>query len=251
MKARCFISLMVTVAALMALSLPMHASTLDERIELSARESYVLKNYLRDDNIKIESRNGAVTLTGTVAASFNKALVQEIVASISGVASVDNRLEIKEAPPSANSDAWILDKVKATFLFHRSVSSAKTEVNVKDGIITLHGEATSQTQKELMTEYAKDVDGVKDVNNEMVVSRPSIKMRTAGEKIDDASITAQVKMTLLNHRSTSALNSRVETRRGVVTLRGKAGSAAELNLATKYAKDVKGVRGVKNRMTIE
>jgi osmotically-inducible protein OsmY len=70
------------------------------------------------------------------------------------------------------------------------VSAGKTEVDVKDGIVTLRGDAASQAQKELTTEYAKDVDGVKDVKNEMVVSMPSKKTRTVGDKIDDASITA-------------------------------------------------------------
>jgi len=58
-------------------------------------------------------------------------------------------------------------------------------------------------------------------------------------------------MTLLYHRSTSALNTSVKTKRGVVTLSGKAGSAAEKDLASKYANDVNGVKGVNNRMTIE
>ena len=64
---------------------------------------------------------------------------------------------------------------------------------------------------------------------------------------EDASITAQVKMTLLYHCSTSALNTKVETKRGVVTLYGKASNAAELDLATKLANDVNGVKGVKNQ----
>jgi osmotically-inducible protein OsmY len=58
-------------------------------------------------------------------------------------------------------------------------------------------------------------------------------------------------MTLLYHRSTSALNTKVETNRGVVTLSGKAGNEAELNLASKLANDVNGVKGIENRMTIE
>jgi len=37
----------------------------------------------------------------------------------------------------------------------------------------------------------------------------------------------------------------------VVTLGGKTSNAAELNLATKFASDVNGVKDVKNRMTIE
>jgi osmotically-inducible protein OsmY len=72
-----------------------------------------------------------------------------------------------------------------------------------------------------------------------------------GGKIDDSSITALVKMTLLYHRSTSALNTSVTTKKGVVTLSGKAGNAAEMNLATKLTNDVNGVKSVKNRMTIE
>ena len=77
------------------------------------------------------------------------------------------------------------------------------------------------------------------------------KIDDMGDKIDDASITALVKMTLLYHRSTSALNTRVETNDGVVTLRGKAKNISEKDLAAKFVKDVRGVKSVKSRMTIE
>ena len=127
-----------------------------------------------------------------------------------------------------------------------------TEVNTKDGIVTLKGDADNQAQKDLTTEYAKDVDGVKDVQNEMTVSKTVKKTHnTVGEKIDDASITALVKMTLLYHRSTSALNTKVETKHGVVMLTGKAETASAKELATKFVSDVHGVKSVKNQMTIE
>jgi osmotically-inducible protein OsmY len=137
-------------------------------------------------------------------------------------------------------------------LFHRSVSARTTEVDVKDGIVTLRGDAASHAQKELTTEYTKDVEGVKDVNNLMIVSRTSTKTNTTiGESIDDASITAQVKLALLYHRSTNAINPKIETNNGNVTLYGKAGNAAVLNLCTRLANDVNGVKSVNNRMTIE
>jgi osmotically-inducible protein OsmY len=225
---------------------------MDSRIESSARQSYVFKTYLKDDDIKIESRDGAVTLTGFVSEEYHKSLAQETVAGLPGVTSVDNRLEeVNSAPPAADSDTLLRDKVKTTLLFHRSVSAGTTEVDVKDGIVTLRGDAASQAQKELTTEYARDVEGVIDVNNEMTVTKSPEKTRTVGEKIDDASITAQVKMTLLFHRSTSAFNTKVETKNGVVTLYGKSGNAAALDLATKLANDVKGVKDVNNRMVIE
>ncbi|MFA4827651.1 MAG: BON domain-containing protein [Thermodesulfovibrionales bacterium] len=250
MKAMYYAALMVFIALLVA-SMPVCASEMDDRIESSARQSYVFKAYLKDDDIKIQSRDGAVTLTGIVANEFHKALAEETMSGLPAVKSVDNRLELKGAPPTANSDAWLRDKVKVTLLFHRSVSAGNTDVDVKDGIVTLRGPATSLAQKELTTEYAKDVEGVKEVKNEMTVIKAPKKPRTAAEKIDDASITAQVKMTLLFHRSTSALHTKVVTKLGVVTVSGKAKNIAELDLVTKLANDVNGVRIVRNQMTIE
>ena len=250
-KAIYSLSLIVAAVALLMLSVPVQASQMDERIEATARNSYVFKTFLQNDDIKIESIEGYVTLTGIVADNFNKSLAQETMAGIPGVKNVDNWLAVKSKPPTANTDIWIRDKVQDTLVFHRSVSGYKAEISVKDGIVTLKGETTSSAQKDLLTEYTKDVVGVKGVNNEMTVTKTANMKRRVGQKIDDASITAQVKITLLYHRSTSAINTKVETRDGNVTLYGKAGSAAEKDLATKFAGDVDGVNNVNNRMTIE
>jgi len=75
-------------------------------------------------------------------------------------------------------------------------------------------------------------------------------MDAAGEAVDDASVTALVKATLLYHRSTSALNTGVETKDGLVTLSGKAKNAAEKDLAEKLASDVHGVKKVVNNITV-
>ncbi len=250
MKVIYSISLMVAAVAMLAISVPVHASKMDTRIETAAKQSYVFKTYLKADDIKVKSVDGVVSLTGTVSEESHKSLAQETVASLPGVKSVDNKLEIKGESPAENSDAWITTKVKTMLLYHRNVSGM-TEVNTKDGIVTLQGEADSQAQKDLTTEYVKDVEGVKGVNNQMAMTKTVKKTQTTGQKIDDSSITAQVKMTLLYHRSTSALNTKVTTKNGVVTLSGKAANAAEKDLATRYANDVNGVKAVKNMMTIE
>jgi osmotically-inducible protein OsmY len=243
---------MMATAVLLGFGAPAHAaSDTDNRIESTARQSHVFKTYLQGDDIKIQSRDGVVTLTGVVTESYHKSLAQDTVAGLPGVRSVDNRLEIKGASPTANSDAWLRDKVKVTLLFHRSVSAASTDVDVKDGVVTLRGEAVNRAQKELTAEYAKDIEGVKDVNNEMTVAKATKKGPTLSENIDDASITAQVKMTLLYHRSTSAIGTSVTTKNGVVTLTGKAGSEAEISLTSKLANDIHGVKNVTNLMTVE
>ena len=258
MKLLFSISLMLAAVAVLSFSVPAQASGQDDQIVSSAEQSYVFKTYLKDDDIKIKSKDGAVSLTGTVSEESRKFLAAETVASLPGVKSVDNKLEVKGEKQAEMSDAWLMTKVKTTLLFRRSVSGLKTEVDVKDGIVTLRGDAENQAQKDLATEYAKDIEGVKDVKNEMIVTRAAKErqqetkdMRTAGDKIDDASITAMVKTTLLYHRSTSGLQTKVETKNGVVTLSGKAKNAAERDLATKFARDVNGVKDVNNRMTIE
>jgi len=242
----------VVAASAMLLSMTAQASDTDDRIESSAKKSYVFKTYLAKDSIKTESKNGAVILTGTVAEDSHKSLAENTVASLPGVTSVDNQLKIKGENPAEHSDAWIGMKVKSALLFHRNVRATKTDVNVKDGIVTLTGEASSEAQKELSTEYAKDIDNVKEVKNEMTVAKtPAAPGETLGEKMDDASITAQVKSSLMTHRSTSALKTKVVTTDGVVTLSGIAKNAAEKSLVTKLVTDVNGVGSVINNMTIE
>jgi len=244
--------ILVAASALLLASVPVLASETDARIESSAKKSYVFKHYLTDDAIKTESKNGVVTLTGTVAEESHIGLARDTVSGLPGVKSVDNQLTVKGEAPAEHSDTWIGLKVKTALLFHRNVRATKTDVNVRDGIVSLSGEATSIAQKELTTEYAKDVEGVKEVKNDMTVANITAKPdETSGEKIDDASITAQVKMSLLSHRSTSALKTKVETTDGVVTLTGIAKNAAEKSLVTKLATDVRGVGSVVNNMTID
>lgn len=122
---------------------------------------------------------------------------------------------------------------------------------MEEAIVTLRGEASSEAQKELTTEYA-NVEGVREVRNEMTVAKaPKNGEETMQEKIDDASITAQVKMALLLHRGTSVLKTSVSTKEAVVTVSGKAANGAEKDLVTKLVNDVHGVNSVVNNMTQE
>ncbi len=251
MKFPSSLALLVATGALLVTSAQLRGSETDDRIESAAKKSHVFKTYLKDDVIKTESKNGIVTLTGTVAAESHKALAENTVADLPGVKSVDNQLKVQGESPAEHSDGWLSTKVKTTLLFHRNVSASGTEVSTKDGVVTLRGEASSLAQKELTTEYAEDVEGVKKVKNEMTVAKsPAKPAETLGEKIDDASITAQVKMSLLSHRSTSALKTKVTTNDGVVTVSGIAKNAAEVSLVTKLVSDIHGVSSVVNNMTI-
>jgi hyperosmotically inducible periplasmic protein len=265
------VALTAAALAVLVISVPVYASNTDAGIESSARESYNFRTFLKDDDIKIQSKGGAVTLTGSVFEEFHKALAQQTVASLNGVESVDNRLELKGESAPGSDDRLVDARVKLELLSHRNLSATKTDIEVENGIVTLRGEATSQAQIDLATEYIRDVEGVKDVKNDMTVQKtnktPAEKtmgekagdvskeigdmVSDVGESIDDASITALVKVTLLYHRSTSALKTTVETVDGTVQLSGTARTASEKDLTTKFVKDVHGVKIVVNNMAIE
>ena len=251
MKSTCTLALLAATSALLVASPSVRASDTDSRIESSAAKSYVFKTVLKNDSIKTESKDGVVTLTGTVAKASDKSLAQDTVASLPGVISVDNQLVVSGTQPAEHSDTWIGLKVKTALLFHRNVSATGTTVEVKDGVVILTGEASNLAQKELTTEYAKDIDNVKAVVNDMTIAKtPATPSATTGDKIDDASITAEVKSSLLSHHSTSALHTTVSTTDGVVTLSGIAKNAAEKSLVTKLVTDINGVNSVINNMTI-
>ena len=252
--------LIVSLVCLLITGGHANASDKDQRIVSSLEQSYVLTTVLKGDDIKIHSRNGQVTLTGTVAGESDKTLAGQIAGSQPGVTSVDNKLDVKYPAASGYSDAWLVARVKSTLLFHRNVNATGTEILVKNGVVTLRGVAANRAQKDLTTEYAKDVEGVTSVVNEMAVFTDIVKPgdKTMGEKldavtetIDDASITALTRTVFMTHRSTSALTTEVSTKDGVVTLGGRAKNAAEKSLAAKLAGDVRGVKKVVNNMTVE
>lgn len=230
---------------------PLSASDMDEKIDSAAKKSYVFKTFLSGDSIKVESKDGVVTLTGTVSEDSHRLLAQETVAGLPGVTRVDNQIKVKETPPKS-SDLWLSLKVKSALAYHRNVSGHGTKVEVNEGVATLRGEASSMAQKELATEYAKDVDGIKEVKNEMTVAAaPPQSSDAAQDPVDDASITAQVHAALYLHRSTSAFKTTVTTVNGVVTVGGMANNAAEKDLVSKLVSDINGVKSVVNNMTIK
>jgi osmotically-inducible protein OsmY len=243
-------TLLASAALIQVVAMPLQASELDSRIEASAKSSYNFKTYLKDDKIKVTSTNGAVILTGSVAEEQHRALAQETIAELPGVKSVDNQLTMVGDQPAEKSDGWISMKVKTALTFHKNVSGTGTGVHTQEGVVTLSGIASSEAQKQLTGEYAKEVDGVKEVRNDLIVTKPAKPASTLGEKVDDASITAQIKSSLLFHKSTHALATKVTTKNGMVTLRGEAKNAAEKDLVTKLSEDINGVKRVNNQMTV-
>src|SRR5579871_891268 len=111
------LALVVAATAVLASTGPLRASETDDRIESSFKKTYVYKTYLKDEHIKISSKDGAVTLSGDVYNETHKPMAQDTAAALPGVTTVDNRIEVKGDQPAESSDTWISMKVKAALLY--------------------------------------------------------------------------------------------------------------------------------------
>jgi osmotically-inducible protein OsmY len=130
-------------------------------------------------------------------------------------------------------------------------------VSVTGETATLTGTVDEDVDKDLAKQIALGVDGIKKVDNQIVVmadytppARTS-EERSFGQVVDDATITATIKSKLLWGKNTEGMETDVDTRKGVVSLHGTAENAASKELAGRMAKNTRGVVSVNNQLRVE
>ena len=84
-----------------------------------------------------------------------------------------------------------------------------------------------------------------------VVGCQSTTGKTAGQTIDDATITASVQSKLSSDRLSNFSRIDVDTERGVVTLNGVVKSADQKVRVAEMARGVNGVRSVNNNLQVQ
>lgn len=75
--------------------------------------------------------------------------------------------------------------------------------------------------------------------------------KTAGQTMDDATITASVQSKLSSDRLSNFSRIDVDTERGVVTLNGVVKSADQKVRVAEMAREVKGVKSVNNNLQVQ
>ncbi len=129
------------------------------------------------------------------------------------------------------------------------------KASVKDGKVTLTGKVQEDVSKELAKEIAMGVDGIKEVDNQIVVqSDPSDQNEKTNnayaDVVEDATITATVKSKLLWSKYTDGLKTTVATKGGRLTLTGTADSVEAKDLAGLLALNTRGVVSVSNNLVV-
>jgi hyperosmotically inducible protein len=144
-------------------------------------------------------------------------------------------------------DSTLTAKVKAELIGDPITKAGQINVETYRGVVQLGGFVDNAQQKDQATKVASSVTGVKEVRNDLRVSTPQA---TAGQVIDDGTVTASVKAKLIDDSTTKAYQINVETQKGVVQLTGFVDSTASKTRAGELARSVNGVAEVKNDLEI-
>ena len=143
------------------------------------------------------------------------------------------------------SDTELKTDVLTELKYEPAVNVADIGVLVKDGTVTLNGFATSYGEKWNAVHAAKRVSGVNAIADDIVVKLPDSWERSDGD------IAAAVASRLDWSSSVPERAATVMVRDGRVTLEGEVEWWYQKNAAENAVRDLTGVKGVTNLITIK
>jgi hyperosmotically inducible protein len=179
----------------------------DSWVTMKIHSQFVPEDALEDSDIDVDTHNGVVTLTGTVATAQAKMRAVEIAKATDGVKSVRDQLRIgpadvddvderagaaatdtgrdarekgrelgrdaKDATTGMTkpvTDGWIKSKIYAQYVSENALEDSDINLDVDRGVVTLKGTVASAAGKTRAEQIAKSTDGVKTVKNSLRVS---------------------------------------------------------------------------------
>jgi len=92
------------------------------------------------DGIRVAADAGTITLEGAVSSIFERTAAEHAVAAVPGVTDIVNRLEIRPVHELRRSDGEIHDDIERALWWDPRLGSARIEVVVDNGVVTLRGE---------------------------------------------------------------------------------------------------------------
>jgi hyperosmotically inducible protein len=179
---------------------------------------------------------------------MNKTLVALIASGALLSAAGCSSTRSQRAPGEQVDDAALLTSVKSALAADPVTEAGEINVDVNRGVVKLAGFVDTSKEKSQAGDVARNVDGVKSVQNDIAVKTEN---SSTGEVIDDSILTAKVKAALIEDTDTKAHQINVETKDGVVQLSGFVDSASAKSAASQVAKSVTGVKDVRNELSVK
>ena len=155
----------------------MEGKALDAWLDGKAETTLLLNSNLNSFDINTDVSNQVVTLTGVVSSDVEKALAEELVASLSEVKEVDNKLNVKstdseniaDTTVATLTDAKITTVVKTRLLMSEHVSGTGIEVDTDNNVVKLAGYVDSDAAHDLALAIANNTPDVTEVVDELEV----------------------------------------------------------------------------------
>lgn len=125
-------------------------------------------------DVKVESRNGEVMLSGFVGNQSQVDRAMQIARGIEGVKLVTNKMDLKDATATVGNkvdDGIITARIKSALLADPGIKSADISVVTNKGLVQLSGFVNNQTQIDQAIKLASAVEGVTSVVNEMSIKK--------------------------------------------------------------------------------
>jgi hyperosmotically inducible protein len=144
------------------------------------------------------------------------------------------------------SDSWLTAKTKIALYADERVKGRQVSVETVKGAVSLRGKVDSDEAKAAAADVAKAIEGVKSVRNDLQVVQPGDRKVV---DITDKDITSQVEASLAKDAGLKKVN--VRTDGGAVILTGAVSGIGASARASELARDVPGVRSVKNELTFD
>jgi osmotically-inducible protein OsmY len=170
-------------------------------------------------------------------------------------------LAIAQFSSPGDPDAWAADealraRVDRSIALHRALHPFDIGVEVVDGAVLLRGSVDDPMERELASRLARATDGVRRVDNRLVVEPDRARWlgqhtAMAGAGMDDRALALAVRSQLRWNMATRAMPLDVDSWRGHLVLRGNALTLREREAAGRIAARIEGVLSVDNRIRVE
>ncbi len=142
-------------------------------------------------------------------------------------------------------DSVISSTVKSKMIADEFVKARNIDVDVLNGIVYLLGVVESASQKRMAADIARGVEGVRGIENQLVVGKT-----TAGQVLNDTILTSKIKTELLKAPDITSTNVDVDTYNNVVSLTGIVKSSAEKNKILDIVRKTAGNRQVVDNLSV-
>ncbi len=211
----------------------------DTKIRDDVKNELLWDPSVSSTEISVESKNGIVTLRGTVPHFFEKATAEKAAQRVGGVKGIADEIEVKLEDSYQRPDEDILQAANTALEWDYSVP-AGLKVSVDKGWVTLRGEADWDYERSAAKSAVSDLMGVRGVTNE-------IKLKS---NIQSADVKSRIEAALKRSAETEGKNINVEINGDQVTLSGNVSSLSEIEDARVAAWNAPGVMSVSNKLVI-